>query len=350
MDDFLTEPGLSFGKGPQSDEPLGFGPEDNKPLFEPFIDPDKPDSDFKAAGTPFLTEEALRKATEGVFNSAYNKGSKKTYMHPDDYRAATQEIFTPKPVSSVDFLNTARLSKYLTINTVEHGCNALLVPFLAKPTPTYEDAVLNEVFTEISVKVKDVKIHGLTSNAADVAIYKILRDSNTYTPHIMSPDTTVTERMVEAVNLMKLRGLDHDKSILVMDGEALSDFHLTLGMNDEPKSFMGIPIMAVPQSSNGDIFLVNPKTAFIYAVDTAASTSTFGSDTIRAGGGFFPDAVMVSCDPSAHTISKHFDEDTNDWCVDCWTCGYSSWAGTEEEADEKLNTHAGKDIRLFYKR
>jgi len=343
MDDFLTEPGPSWG---DKDNP------DNNPLFQPFIDPDKPDSDFKASGTPFLTEEALRKATEGVFQKyALGNGLKnKVHMNPDDYREITQEIFTPKPVSSVDFLNTARLSKYLTMNIVEAGTNALLVPFLAKPTPTYEDAVLSEVFTEIPVKIKDVSINGLTSNAADTAMYKILRDSNTYTPHIMSPDTTVTERMVEAVNLMKLRGLDHDKSILVMDGEALSDFHLTLGMNDEPKSFMGIPIMAVPQSSNGDIFLVNPKTAFIYAVDTAASTSTFGSDRIRAGGGFFPDAVVVSCDPSAHIISKHFDEDTNDWCVDCWTCGYSSWAGTEEEADEKLNTHAGKDIRLFYKR
>jgi len=336
MNDFLTEP--NNPEHYKLESPI-------KPLFTPFYDPEKADSEFKAAGTPFLTEEALRKATEGAFKYKYGP---KTYLHPDDYNLIAEnlesKVKAAGTLSTAQFLNRGRLAQYLTINAANPQSDVLFVPFLAKPIsgnliPAVEDS-------KIAVKLLTIPVESFTERAADEAIFTMLKRCEDYEPHVMSPETTVVEKLSEAINLTKLKGLWHEKTAILTDYSTYDKFILEADIsNPNPNTFMGVPIVVDARLGNGDIYIINPKTAFVYAADEVV-----GPKSIKAGAGLFPDSVVVTSDPTAHVVSKHFDNETNDWCIDCWTCGYSSWAATEEEASERLINHSDKDTKLYYRK
>ena len=326
MDDFLTKPGSQWG------------------------DPNK---------SNFLTEEMLNKAIAevgGIYNMK-KKDKKRMILSPSERENLFNGAFTGatevvngerKPITSRSFLGRGRISHFISLNEAHHGANAVSIPVMAKDG-------LETDFMSIDIKIKDEKFIGDTSNYADMLMYKLISEASP-TPTLVSPDTGVIERMTTALELLHTRGRGIEKSAILVDTETYNALVTeTDGYHDGKYwsldkdrgfQFMGMPVIEAPCAGTGDVYIINQTDTVAFVRD-----GQVGFDqSVRIGLGTAPDSIVVSADPNAHIVSKNFDEDTNDWCVDCWTCGYSHWAGTEDEAIDKLENHSTKDIRLFYRK
>jgi hypothetical protein len=231
--------------------------------------------------------------------------------------------------------------------------NAVMVPSMSKSST--ESGIVDE-FTSISIKMRDEKFTGDGARFADMLLFKLIAEAAP-SPALVSPETGIIEMMTTALELLRDRGGRTEKSAIVVDSPTYNDLVIETGGGNESEKywsvdrekgsrFMGLPILEAPTGGNGDIYIVNPAdvTAFVKDGELASDS------TIRIGLGASPDMVVVSADPNGHEVSLHFDEDTNDWCIDCWTCGYSHWAADEEEAKQRLDNHADSEARMFYRK
>ena len=109
---------------------------------------------------------------------------------------------------------------------------------------------------------------------------------------------------------------------------------------ENPTSYAGIPIIPSRFIKDGDLYIMNKDTNFLAFKDQDIKTE----GRILAGVGFAPDALVYKAAEDCHTVWYAFSDETNDFCIECETCGYSYWAASEDDAIDRLNAHTEDNI------
>ena len=109
---------------------------------------------------------------------------------------------------------------------------------------------------------------------------------------------------------------------------------------NNPTSYAGIPIIPSRFINSGDMYIMSKDTNFLAFKDVDIKTE----GRILAGAGFTPDALIYEAVEDCHTVWYEFSDETNDFCIECETCGYSYWAASEDDAIERLNAHTEDNI------
>jgi len=289
-----------------------------------------------------------------LFSKEMLNKTKYDYLFKGAFTETTTVIEDKRvPITADLFVNSGRISHFINLHTASHGVNAISVP-VHQPDFTNDLDTDYDDFKTIDIKMQNYKFIANTPNYADMMLYKLISEASP-TPTLVSPETSVIGLMTTALELLRDSGRSLDNSAALLDTNTYNSLVTeTEGYHDGNYwsvkenvgfQFMGVPVIESPCAGTGDIYIINPTDTMAFIKDAPIESG----NTIRIGVGTAPDSIVVSADPSAHVVSKHFDESTNDWCVDCWTCGYSSWANTEEEASDKLDKHADKNARIFYR-
>jgi len=104
---------------------------------------------------------------------------------------------------------------------------------------------------------------------------------------------------------------------------------------NDPTSYAGIPIIPSRFIKDGDMYVVSKDTNILAFKDEDIKTE----GRILAGSALTDDALIYKATDDCHTVWYEFSDETNDFCIECETCGYSYWAGNESDAIERLNDH-----------
>ena len=108
-------------------------------------------------------------------------------------------------------------------------------------------------------------------------------------------------------------------------------------------TYAGIPIIPSPNIPTGDMYLMSKDTSFLAFRPQAVMTD----GRALLGAGLSPESIVYKASKDCHTVWYEYSEDSNDYCIECDTCGYSYWAGDEDAAVERLEEHT--DSHVFFK-
>jgi len=302
---------------------MGFEP-DKKSLFTKEM--------FDKAVSDMGTSYGKKSLPTGLFEGAFTGA---TYTDSDGNR---------KSLSQEGFLRMGRIHNFVQITKASPDNDYVRIAEIdSSGSSTYREFLL-----------KEEKYIAATSSYSDMLWYKLISAAETV-PTMVSPETGIVERMATALELVKDKR--KGRVAILVDTDVYNDLNIETGGGYDAfkywkvnslghSTFCGVPVLQAPCPGTGDIYVIDSATTIAFIEDCQLQDKT-----IRMALSVAEDSVVVSADPNAHIVSKSFDEDTNDWCIDCWTCGYSHWAFEEEEADEKLKAHAENDkARIFYRR
>lgn len=248
-------------------------------------------------------------------------------------------------------VKSGRLHNFMTVSTVSSD-----QIYVAVPHPFHPDT-----YSEVTVKLAERPVLQ-TPNFVDMEIFKAMKADKGAKPIFAHPESTIVERLATALEEHMARFPLKEKVAIVLDTDTFNDLNIETGGGNESSQywkpsgqrgvnlFLGVPVIEAPTSGDGSIYVISPTTHAMYVAKGTVIHPGLSKPKYKSAVAASSDAVVVSHDPNAHVVSKHFDEDTGDWCIDCWTCGYSHFAWEEEEADELLKTHDGKSTNVFYRR
>lgn len=293
--------------------------------------------------------EAAKKSNEALFgtNSTLYKSSK-LKLDPDSDGPASftamSRVEEKRPNNELA-IRSGRLHSFMTVLPVHPDQDSVAIPH----------DFARDSLEEVVVPFNSAAILS-TPNYVDMELFKAMRDYPHNKPYLAHPDHTLVERMATALEKYRERFPLKDSVALVMDTETYNDLMVEANGVEAAQYwspskqtgvglFLGIPVISAPTTGDGGIHVVSPATHYVYVKDEQVTSTNKYKYAYAASS----DAVVVKHDPDAHVVSKNFDEETGDWCVDCWTCGYSHYAWEEEDADELLKTHDSVNTSIFYR-
>lgn len=102
-----------------------------------------------------------------------------------------------------------------------------------------------------------------------------------------------------------------------------------------PTTYAGIQLFTSDTIPDDTMFLIDKSSAFVGYLDAEIRETK----AVKLGAALAPHSIAYKMVDDCHDTQYVFTEETNDYCLDCSTCGYSYWAGTEAEAIERLTEH-----------
>lgn len=241
-----------------------------------------------------------------------------------------------------DFVNNSWFSNFANVIAVDRTDKMVVdIPVLNR----------NNTFSEFTFPIGGYRLDfkGTVQERVDLLLLQLFRKSVDPATKLPLPeDFSHIEAAHTAIRDASTRKM-HNFALITSDeaGRALNKFEDSVKdvvnySAGDTKMYAGIPIFSSKHVPAGEMYVINRETACIGYRDMVLREG----EQVGVGAAFTPDVLAYGAAEGCHFVTYDFSDETNDFCIDCETCGYSYWAGTEQEAVERLHEHTEEKVYM----
>lgn len=288
-----------------------------------------------------LTEPGLVYGHGGKVAASEITHTGSTKLPPD---GNLSRMFSPEPLGTAEELvKKSVLSSFATLIPVDKADGTVInIPVLNR----------HQQFSEFQFSVGGWSLDpkGTISERMDKLLIGLLQKSveddskvplpDTYT-HVQAVHTALRDAANRKLTNYALILSDESAEALNSSEDAVKDA-VDYSANDSMR-YAGIPLITSPLIKPGEMYIINKETSLIGYRDMVVRVG----NQVGVGASFTPDALAYGAADGCHFVHYEFSDETNDFCLDCDTCGYSYWAGTEEECVERLHAHTEDKVHFL---